>query len=161
MAVHTVDAGIVIIFFQELSGKGDTDQAVIGIDGFDLVVIEITGMTAKCFGIGMGSNDRFGRSFDNIPEARCSNMGNIYQHAQTVHFCNYLTAKGGQTAAAAFFVDAIGNVVAVAPGKGDSAHAKLIEHAQGFQTAIDSAAFFDSQQSCCFVVEHVGSIGFS
>ena len=87
--------------------------------------------------------------------------GNVYQHAQTVHFCNYLTAKGGQTAAAAFFVDAVGNVVAVAPGKGDSAHAKLIEHAQGFQTAIDSAAFFDSQQSCCFVVEHVSSIGFS
>lgn len=57
MAVHTVDAGIVVIFFQELSGKGDTDQAVIGIDGFDLVVIEITRMTAKCFGIGMGSND--------------------------------------------------------------------------------------------------------
>ena len=43
MAVHTVDAGIVIIFFQELSGKGDTDQTVIGIDGFDLVVIEIRG----------------------------------------------------------------------------------------------------------------------
>ena len=61
MAVHTVDAGIVVIFFQELSGKGDTDQAVIGIDGFDLVVIEITRMTAKCFGIGMGSNDWLGR----------------------------------------------------------------------------------------------------
>ena len=64
VAVDAVDTGLVVIFFQKLPGEGDTDQAVISIDGLYLVVVQVAGMATQGLSIGMGSNYRLGRSFD-------------------------------------------------------------------------------------------------
>ena len=57
-----------------------------------------------------------------------------------------LAAEHGQPAFAAFFVDAVGNIVAVAPYQGHATHAQFIIDAQHFQTAVQRAAFFNGQQ---------------
>ena len=158
MAVHAFYAGIVVIIFKELAGEGDTDKTVIFVDSLNLLVVEITRMWAESLGIGMRRNNWLGAGFDNIPEACRSDMGNIDKHTQLVHFCNNLTAKDGQAAAAFFFVDTVSDIVAVAPGERHSTHAKLIQAAQSLEAAVNSAALFNRQQRCCLVVEYVGNV---
>ena len=123
MAVNAFDAGIVVIIFEELAGEGDADKAVVFVDSLNLLVVKITRMRAESLGIGMRRNNRLGAGFNNIPEAGRSDMGNVDKHTQLVHFCDNLTAKDGQAAAAFFFVDAVSDIVAVAPGERHSAHA--------------------------------------
>ena len=123
MAVNAFDTGIVVIVFQKLTGKGNTDEAVIFFNCQNLLVIQVTRMRAKSLGIGMSCDNGLGAGLDNVPEACGCDVGNVNQHTELVHFGNYLAAENGETAAAAFFVDTISDIVAVAPGECHSAHA--------------------------------------
>ena len=158
MAVNAFDAGIVVIIFKELASEGDADKTVIFVDSLNLLVVEITRMRAESLGIGMRCDNRLGAGFNNIPEAGRCDMGNVDKHTQLVHFCNNLTAKDGQAAAAFFFIDTVSDIVTVAPGERHSTHAKLIQAAQCLQAAVDSATLFNRQQRCCLVVEHVSNV---
>ena len=73
-------------------------------------------------------------------------MRNIDGHAEAVHFRHDLAPELRQAALAAFLVDAVGDVVAVAPGQGHAAHAQLVVHAQRFQAAVQGAAFLNGQE---------------
>ena len=123
VTVNAFDAGIVVIVLQKLTGKGNADEAVVFVDCQNLLVIQVTRMRAQSFGVGVGCDNRLAAGFDNIPEACGCDMGNVNQHTELVHFGNYLAAENGETAAAAFFVDTIGNIVTVAPGKSHCTHA--------------------------------------
>lgn len=46
MAVNAFDAGIVVIVLQKLTGKGNTDEAIIFVDCQNLLVIQVTRMRA-------------------------------------------------------------------------------------------------------------------
>ena len=111
MAVNAFDAGIVVIVLQKLTGKGNTDEAIIFVDCQNLLVIQVTRMRAKSLGIGMSCDNGLAAGLDNIPEACGCDVGNVNQHTELVHFSNYLAAENGKTAAAAFFVNAVGNIV--------------------------------------------------
>ena len=71
----------------------------------------------------MSCDNGLAAGLDNVPEACGCDVGNVNQHTELVHFGNYLTAENGKTAAAAFFINAVGNIVAVAPGKSHCTHA--------------------------------------
>ena len=115
-------------------------------------------MGAKAFGIGMSGDNRLGACFNNAPETCCGNVGNIYQHTQAVHFRYNLFAEKSQPAAGGFFVNAVGNVVAVAPGKRHGTHAKFVQAAQRFQAAVNGAAFFNGKQGCRFVFQYIACV---
>ena len=77
MAVNTFDAGIVVIMFQELAGKGNTNQAVIFFNCQNLLVIQVTRMRTKSLGIGMSCDNGLAAGLDNIPEACGCDVGNV------------------------------------------------------------------------------------
>ena len=94
----------------------------------------------------MGGDDRFLRRVQDIPEAVGGDVRHVDGHADAVHFRHDLASELRQAALAAFLVDAVGNVVAVAPGQGHAAHAQLVVHAQRFQAAVQGAAFLNGQE---------------
>ena len=155
MPVDALHAGVPPVLLQELAGEGDADEAVRLQQSLYLVIPQVAGMIAEGVGVGMGGDQRFLAVLQHIPETVGGDMGHVHRHADPVHLGHHFAAEFRQTALAALLVDAVGDIVAVAPYQGHAAHAQVVVDPEDLQAAVDGAALLDGQQGVELVVLHV------
>ena len=94
----------------------------------------------------MGEDHRPFSDLEGAVESARAHVGQIDDHAQSVHFPDQGLAEVRKTHPAARFQAAVGGLAAAIVGEPDGAHPQLVQHAQHVQTALDHIGVLDRRQ---------------